>query len=89
VIVAHSRFEPVGDGVKFTRIAAGEGKLEIHEWSEQTFEQKYAAMQEVAQQLRDEVVAKIKPVTAYLLAAERGDYTSFTAVADLVRGEKD
>ena len=46
-VVAHSRFEPVGDGVKFTRVVARDGTVTIPDetWSKEKFDTQYKAMQ--------------------------------------------
>jgi hypothetical protein len=75
-VVAHSRFEPLGDGVQFTRVVAREGAVNIpvETWSAQKFKDEYVAMQELTTQLKEEIVRKAKPVKGYMFADEAGDY---------------
>jgi hypothetical protein len=81
LVVAHSRFEPSGDGVKFTRVVARGGKVEIPDetWSKKDFDDKYSAMQELRDQLV-EIVSKVKPPTNYMLRARTGDYAAWFAL---------
>jgi hypothetical protein len=80
-VVAHSRFEPSGDGVKFTRVVARGGKVDIPDetWSQKDFDDKYSAMQELREQLV-EIVSKVKPPTNYVLRARTGDYAAWFAL---------
>jgi hypothetical protein len=75
LVVAHSRFEPTENGVKFTRVVATGGTVKIPDetWPEQKFETQYAAMQELANQLKVEIVDKATPVEDYMMAAEPGE----------------
>jgi hypothetical protein len=75
-VVAHSRFEPAGDGVKFTRVVARDGTVKIPDetWSKRKFEDVYEAMQETTKKLKDEIVAKVKPAKGYIMAAEPGNF---------------
>jgi hypothetical protein len=77
-VVAHSRFEPAGDGVKFTRVVARDGTVTIPDetWSKEKFETQYKAMQKTTRQLKDEIVAKVKPAKGYMMAFEPGDYAT-------------
>jgi hypothetical protein len=45
-VAAHSRFEPEGDGVRFTRVVTKRGKVDVPDerWSKQKFDQNYKAM---------------------------------------------
>jgi hypothetical protein len=74
-VVAHSRFEPAGDGVKFTRVVARDGTVTIPDetWSKEKFENQYKAMQETIKELK-QIVAKLKPAKGYMMALEPGDY---------------
>jgi hypothetical protein len=75
-VIAHSRFEPAGDGVKFTRVVAREGSVKIPTptWSKKEFEDRYAAMQKLEKQL-ERLVGKLKPAkTISLMAADFGTY---------------
>jgi hypothetical protein len=76
-VAAHSRFEPAGDGVKFTRVVARDGTVTIPDetWSKHDFETKYGAMQELVQQL-EQVVAQVKPAKNYVLSGDTGRYHS-------------
>jgi hypothetical protein len=76
-VVAHSRFEPLDNGVKFTRVVAREGTVKIppETWCEEDFENKYAAMQKLVQQLK-EVMAQVKPAAGYVLQVGGGDYAA-------------
>jgi hypothetical protein len=87
-VVAHSRFEPAGDGVKFTRIVATEGKVTIppETWPQDKFDRRYRQMQELSNQLQ-KIVAKLKPAKAYVLAAEFGGEGGLIAKADQRRAE--
>jgi hypothetical protein len=73
--VAHSRFQPAGDGVKFTRVVARDGTLKIPDetWSKQKFDTQCKAMQGTTKELQ-EMVAKLKPAKGYMMALEPGDY---------------
>jgi hypothetical protein len=79
LVMAHSQFEPVGDGVKFTRVVARGGKVEIPDetWFKKDFEDKYSAMQTLGEQLV-EIVSTVKP-TNYVLRARTGDYAAWFA----------
>jgi hypothetical protein len=74
-VVAHSRFQPAGDGVKFTRVVARDGTVRIPDetWSRQKFDTQCKAMQETITELQ-EMVAKLKPAKGYMIALEPGDY---------------
>jgi hypothetical protein len=75
-VTAHPRFEPAGDGVKFTRVVAREGSVKIPDetWSKKKFEDKYAAMQNLEKEL-EQLVGKLKPAkTIYLMPADFGAY---------------
>jgi hypothetical protein len=76
-VVAHSRFEPLDDGVKFTRIVAREGTVKVPDetWSKQDFENKFRGMQQLVKQLKD-VVARVKPAVDYVLPADTGMYAA-------------
>src|SRR5262249_50009147 len=56
-LMAYSRFEPIKDGVKFTPVR----KSAEPPWSKKDFEDKYEAMDKLVKQLKDEVVARVKP----------------------------
>ena len=47
-------------------------KIPDETWPEQKFETQYAAMQELANQLKVEIVDKATPVEDYMMAAEPG-----------------
>jgi DNA primase large subunit len=83
-VVAHSRFEPEGDGVRFRRVVAREGTVRVPDerWSKQDFENKYEGMKKLTQQLQ-EVVAEVKPAKGYVLPADTGTYTTHFASAFL------
>jgi len=82
LVVAHSRFEPAGDGVKFTRVVARDGSVTTPDetWSKRKFEDQYKAMQETTKQLKDEIVAKVKPAKDYIMAF--GPPTARTLLAE-------
>jgi hypothetical protein len=68
--MAHSRFEPIKDGVKFMPVR----KSAEPPWSKRDFEDRCAAMEKLVKQLKEEVVAKVKPakkdyVHTYVLRA--------------------
>jgi hypothetical protein len=67
-VVAHSRFESVGDGVKFTRVIARQGTVRIPDetWSKKDFEDKYEVMQKLVKQLKEEVVERVRPMKNYV-----------------------
>jgi hypothetical protein len=77
-VVAHSRFEPAGDGVKFTRVVARDRTVDVPDetWPKDKFETQYTAMQETTKQLKDEIVAKVKPAKGYMMAFEPTDATA-------------
>jgi hypothetical protein len=77
-VVAHSRFEPAGDGVKFTRVVARDGTVTIPDetWSKRKFEEQYKAMQETTKQLKDEIVAKVKPAKGYMAGEGKLDVSA-------------
>jgi hypothetical protein len=72
-LLAHSRFEPFKDGVKFMPVKKGQKSTAIPPWSNQDFETKCANMKGLVKQLKD-VVAKVKPAKGYMMAFEPGDY---------------
>jgi hypothetical protein len=60
--VIHSTFEPHGDGVRFVRIMARDGKLtrQIHDWNRTRFTNAFGRMEVLAGEL-ERVVADLKP----------------------------
>jgi hypothetical protein len=67
-LLAHSRFEPFKDGVKFMPVQkGGKSTATIPPWSNEDFETKYANMKRLVEQLKD-VVAKAKPVKGHIMA---------------------